>query len=308
MTQEIQCEKGKETLNAKNESDDEETISDIPLRSRQDSLGRRSTLSKTTINGIVMVSDLPDVAPPADKDEKTEKKGAEIDGPKILSKDESKAIQQKPEFATFFMKAARLVERGLYSEDDVLGSFERLEVEKGDANTTKDNKMIDKVTFMKDNPTKRAITNLDWSSNYKELFLCSYHVSENEWDSSETDGLVNIFSTQMPSQPELTLTCQSEITACVFHPMEPYLVIGGTFAGSVIVWDMREKRNYPIVKTPTTDSCIKSIKTYTKDNHYNNIISVSNDGKVCVWTLNMMKEPQKKIDLMSGSNEVIVHC
>lgn len=98
------------------------------------------------------------------------------------------------------------------------------------------------------------------------------------------------------------------MTSCIFHPTEPYLVIGGTFSGSVIIWDLREKRNYPVVKTPTSESMIKSIKIFTKDNHYNNIISVSNNGVVNVWNRNMMKEPQKKINLMLETNELIVHC
>jgi dynein intermediate chain len=162
---------------------------------------------------------------------------------------------------------------------------------------------------MKDNPIKRAITNLEWSPKHKELFLCSYHKSENDWDPSDTDGLVNIFSLQMPSAPELTLTCQSEITSCIFHPTEPYLVIGGTYSGNVIIWDMREKRNYPVVKSPTVASImIKGIGVVGSQNA-NNIVTVSNEGSICVWSMNMMKEPQKKVDLMvKSTQELSVHC
>jgi dynein intermediate chain len=84
----------------------------------------------------------------------------------------------------------------------------------------------------------------------------------------------------MPSTPELTLTCQSQITSCIFHETEPFLVVGGTFSGNVIVWDMREKRNYPIVKTPTASSVmIKGISVVGTQNA-NNIVTVSNDGSI----------------------------
>ena len=305
LDQEIQCSKGKQTLDAKEESSEgeEEEIQ----KTNADGL-RRPTISKTNVNGIPMVTDLSESIglKEEDKEDKQQEEVEEV--PKILSKDESKQVQQTPEFLHFFSKASRLIERGLYSEDDVIGSFERLEVEESDAGVSKDTKLIEKVSFMKDNPIKRAITNIDWSPQHNELFLCTYYVSENEWDTAETDGLINIFSVNMPSQPELTLTSVSQITSCIFHPLEPYLVLGGTVAGNVIIWDMREKRNYPVIKTATSDSMIKSIQTFTKDNQYNNIISVANNGTVCVWAKNMMKEPQKKIELSHNNNDVSVHC
>lgn len=292
------------TLQAGKDNDpDSSDIDRDSMKQRDADVHRRSTLNKTNVNGMPMVADINDAAPPAQVEQIAKK-----EAPQVLTKDETKVVQQTPEFVNFFTKASRLIERGLYSEDDVIGSFERLEVDDGEQTVTKDTKLIEKANFMKDDPIKRAITNLDWSPQHKELFLCTYYVSENEWDSSETDGLVNIFSTQMPSQPEMTLTCQSQITTCMFHPIEPYLVIGGTYSGSVIIWDLREKRNHPIIKTPTSESSIKSIKTFIKDNHYNNIVSVANNGQVKVWTTNMMKEPQKKIELMNNNNELSVHC
>lgn len=117
-----------------------------------------------------MVSDISDVVLPGE--EKIDLSKPEVeDEPKILTKDEAKAVQQTPEFINFFTRASRLIERGLYSEDDVIGSFDRLEVEEGTSGFTKDAKLTEKVTFMKDNPVKRAITNIDWSPQHKELFL-----------------------------------------------------------------------------------------------------------------------------------------
>mmetsp|Transcript_16516 Transcript_16516/g.19091 ORF Transcript_16516/g.19091 Transcript_16516/m.19091 type:complete len:390 (-) Transcript_16516:224-1393(-) len=260
-----------------------------------------------------MVSDLPGgIILKEGETEEPEKEKEEVANEpeklKVLDKDEAARVQESNEFQNFFMKASRLVERGLFSDIDVIGSFERLEVEEGETSTSKSQKMSEKITFLKDNPIRRAITNLEWSPKHKELFLCSYFTPENEWDPNETNGLVNIFSTQMPSAPELTLTCQSEITSCIFHPIEPYLVVGGTFSGNVIVWDMREKHNYPVVKTPTAASImIKGIRVVGSQNA-NNIITVSNDGIICVWSLNMMKEPQKKVDLSGSVQELSLHC
>ena len=307
LNQEIQWEKGKDKLKSKDESSEEENF--MPEQPAEHI--RRSTITRQNVNGIPMVVELPsnpmDIGTSDGRVDKEEIK-YEAEKPKILTKEETDKIQDSADFVKFFNKASRLVERGLFSEIDVIGSFERLEVEEGDTAISKDKKMAEKITFLKDNPVRRSVTNLEWSPKHKELFLCSYYTPENEWDQNETNGLINIFSTQMPASPEITLTCQSEITSCIFHPIEPYLVIGGTFSGNVIVWDMREKRNYPIVKTPTAASImIKGIRVVGSQNA-NNIVTVSNDGIVWVWSLNMMKEPQKKVDLSASVPELSLHC
>jgi hypothetical protein len=50
------------------------------------------------------------------------------------------------------------------------------------------------------------VTSMDWSPKVGELLLVSYSkCSEYRYD--EPDGLVNIFSTNLKSRPEITLTC-----------------------------------------------------------------------------------------------------
>ena len=251
-----------------------------------------------------MITEVPDFPKEEGKeDEKIEEK----EDP-ILSSNEAELVAQTASFQDFFARTSRLVERGLYSDIDVIGSFERLEIDEGDSGVTKDKKLKEKITFMEENPIKRAITNIEWSPKHKELFLCSYYSSENTWNPNDTDGLVNIFSTQMPSVPELTLTCQSEITACIFHPTEPYLVIGGTYSGNVMIWDMREKRNYPSQKIKSSASTmIRGIRVVGSQNA-NNIVTVSNDGLIRSWSANMTKEPQKSVDLSNNLKDFSVHC
>jgi dynein intermediate chain len=277
LNQEIQCEKGKKTLNtlgvSSGDESDKDKMAPVPVE-----MLRRTTIQKTTVNGIPMINEFPSDGISKKQNEEKEEPKEEVKP--ILSKTEAEEVAETSEFKNFFGRASRLMERGLFSDIDVIGSFERLEVEEGETTRTKDQKIIEKCHFMKDNPIKRAITNIEWSPKHKELFLCSYSSSENDWDPNETDGLVNIFSTQMPTIPELTLTCQSEITSCIFHPIDPFLVIGGTYSGNVIIWDMREKRNYPVVKTSTSASVmIKGISVVGSQNA-NNIVTVSNDGSI----------------------------
>mmetsp|Transcript_25244 Transcript_25244/g.25013 ORF Transcript_25244/g.25013 Transcript_25244/m.25013 type:complete len:346 (+) Transcript_25244:499-1536(+) len=210
-------------------------------------------------------------------------------------------------FDNFFSQASRLIERGLGYEADAIGCFERFEADESGV-TSKDINIKENITFMKDTPITRAITNIEWSPQHKELFLCSYYKSENDWDPNETDGLVNIFSTHMPERPELTLTSPSEITSCIFHPTESHLVIGGTYSGNVLIWDMREKCNYPSTRTKIQGSTmIKGVSVVGTQNA-NNIVTVSNNGIICSWSPSMMREPHKRVDLGTNSRDIPVHC
>ncbi len=111
------------------------------------------------------------------------------------------------------------------------------------------------------NPLQRAVTNLEFSPHYQELFLVGYGRNDSDWDPDEPNGIVNIFSIHMPEKPEITLLkCQSEITACVFHPFEPSIVIGGTYSGQLVKWDTRTGKSFPIAKSlESTNFLIKSI-------------------------------------------------
>jgi WD40 repeat protein len=107
-------------------------------------------------------------------------------------------------------------------------------------------------------PFNRAVTNLDWSPHSQEIFLCGYGGGEGRWDPDFPNGIVNIFSTITPDFPEITLKCQSEITSVAFHPYEPSIILGGTDSGYLVKWDLRTKKQFPIMKS--LQSCSNIIR------------------------------------------------
>ena len=144
LEQEIQCERGKATLNAPDES------SDGPETEKANKVGhepvRRATLNKTNVNGIPMVSEIPGVALAKDQDtEDKESAKVKSEVKKIMAKEEADVVYESANFKDFFGKTSRLMERGLFSDIDVIGSFERLEVEEGDVATTKTQKITEKI-------------------------------------------------------------------------------------------------------------------------------------------------------------------
>lgn len=87
---------------------------------------------------------------------------------------------------------------------------------------------------------KRSITSMEWSNKVNELLLVSYS-KYNEWKVDEPDGQIGIFSLGLHKVPETILTSQYEITKAIFNPFHPNIVIGGTYSGYILQWDIRAK-------------------------------------------------------------------
>jgi hypothetical protein len=47
----------------------------------------------------------------------------------------------------------------------------------------------------------------------------------------------------MQTRPELTLTCQYEVTKARFNPFDSNIVIGATQTGYLLEWDVRAKKD-----------------------------------------------------------------
>lgn len=162
---------------------------------------------------------------------------------------------------------------------------------------------------MADHDQSRAITGLEWMSKHTDLLLASYSKRE-EYVLGEQDGLVKIWATTMRTRPEVTLVCQSEVTQVISHPFRQNEIIGGTYAGYVVLWDIRAKKT-PVLKSQLTNEAhsfpIYSLAVVGTEKA-NTIVSVANNGRLCVWSMEMLTSPQKNIDLKYNAKEICGTC
>lgn len=99
---------------------------------------------------------------------------------------------------------------------------------------------------------KRAVTALDWSLHHPEIVLAAYSaVQKDEMAltpvdlyaaAATSDGvclLWNLKSKKCESTPDSIFTCQAPVTTAIFSEFHPNLIIGGTYVGQIVVWDMR---------------------------------------------------------------------
>lgn len=133
----------------------------------------------------------------------------------------------------------------------------------------------------------------------------------NEWSSNEADGLIHLYSISLQGRPELVLTCQYEVTKAIFNPHEPNIIIGATQIGYLLLWDVREKKEVSVVSDrrnrsqPIQKSCLAAnghnypifALSVVGSQAMNNIVSISNDGKMCVWKPKILQDPKDHFTL-----------
>ncbi|CAD8153116.1 unnamed protein product [Paramecium octaurelia] len=222
---------------------------------------------------------------------------------KNISMEEINSIVQSQSFQRFFSRSSKTIEKAIHgAEVDVLEDLmntQQVTQEIGKDNLTKLLSFSDKLYT--DN---RVVTSIQWSPNLPNTFLAAY--SQNE-EGSITDqvGVVLLWSLQLKSRPEFYCFASSPITSACFHPFSPNIVLGGLYNGQVVVWDLRAKHTPE--KRSTLNSGGHSYPIYglsiVGSQNANNIISASNDGRICIWNLAQFNQPQKIIDLKTKNKQ-----
>ncbi|KAI1767645.1 WD40 repeat-like protein [Hypoxylon sp. FL1150] len=226
---------------------------------------------------------------------------------RALSNEELAAVVASDDFVDFVERSTKVIERALdiSNEYDILTdySLQAADIEDDDeqaGNTGgKGRRRVKEVVQFYDErwSKKRMISSIDFSPKFPELLLASY--TKNPSAPHDPDGIVQVWNQHLHDRPEFLFHAQSDILTAKFSPFHPNLIIGGTYSGQVLLWDTRAK-SAPVQKTPLTGSG-HSHPVYSVDivgtQNANNIISVSTDGAFCVWSVDMLSQPQESLTL-----------
>jgi dynein intermediate chain len=116
---------------------------------------------------------------------------------------------------------------------------------------------------------------------------------------NDPDGVLQVWNMHLQGRPEYVFHAQSDILVAKFSPFHPNLMVGGTYSGEVLLWDMRSRWG-PVQKSPLTGSG-HSHPVYALDivgtQNAHNIVSCSTDGVVCGWATDMLAQPQEVFEL-----------
>ncbi|OQR82407.1 cytoplasmic dynein intermediate chain [Achlya hypogyna] len=238
--------------------------------------------------------------------------------PAMPPKDERDRILNSIEMESFLIKSGNIVERALlqagafdvmrdYSQDDDVNM-----VDADHPLTSSKCKQL--FTYRDAKWTKgRAVTDIDVSPFYNELCLVAYNARgylEDDMDTSpvewnvqdamaEADGVVLLWSSNMPSHPEYKFTCNSQVMSACFNPYDRHVLLGGTYSGQVVLWDTRAKHT-PVQKTTLSTHGhthpIYSMSVVGSKAAFS-LVSASTDGRMCVWNVNQLHAPVDVLDL-----------
>ncbi|KAM8850897.1 cytoplasmic dynein 1 intermediate chain 2-like isoform 3-T3 [Spinachia spinachia] len=241
-----------------------------------------------------------------DKDEHGEQ--PDEDTPKELTEEEKLQVLHSEEFLSFFERGSRIVERALAEHVDVCFDYSGRDLEDKEGDLQAGAKLVLNRQFADERWTKnRVVTCLDWSPQYPELLVASYN--NNEDAPHEPDGVALVWNLKYKkSTPEYIFQCQSEVMSAGFAKFHPNLVVGGTYSGQIVLWDNRSNKRTPVQRTPLSAAahthpvyCVNVVGTQNA----NNLISISTDGKMCSWSLDMLSQPQDSLELVFKQSKAV---
>ena len=220
-----------------------------------------------------------------------------------VQEDEKYIKAHAEEIDEFLLPQRKYMERAIY-EKDIYNMFLNDDYEYPTSLSDSNNLVHPILEFYDKNTEKRTVSALEWSLKYPELLLSCYSKRTDDFVFSQQNGLLYIWNLANKIEPEFAFKNQAEITSAIFHPYNPKLIVGGTETGIVMIWDTRGKQT-PILKTPLGVGSGTGCKSHTSDItclgvigsiNSSHIVSLSN-GIICLWSLNNMSSPMKKIDL-----------
>ncbi|KAM7316446.1 hypothetical protein ACRRTK_024177 [Alexandromys fortis] len=228
--------------------------------------------------------------------------------PHELTEEEKQQILHSEEFLSFFDHSTRIVERALSEQINIFFDYSGRDLEDKEGEIQAGAKLSLNRQFFDERWSKhRVVSCLDWSSQYPELLVASYN--NNEEAPHEPDGVALVWNMKYKkTTPEYVFHCQSAVMSATFAKFHPNLVVGGTYSGQIVLWDNRSNKRTPVQRTPLSAAahthpvyCVNVVGTQNA----HNLISISTDGKICSWSLDMLSHPQDSMELVHKQSKAV---
>lgn len=213
--------------------------------------------------------------------------------------------ENSPAFSSFLGRASTVMERAIQNNEDFDITVEYGLIQDNSASSKEKESVLDlSYTFESSRWTSsRTITDVNWSEHYKELVLATYNARSSEAETLEhlcdPDGVLLVWSTRRKSSPEFVFTCQSPLMTARFHDFSPNLLVGASYSGQVVLWDMRAKSE-PVQRAPISSEGhthpIRDLSIVGSNNSHS-IVTVSSDGKLCKWDTSQLLKPVESMQL-----------
>lgn len=230
--------------------------------------------------------------------------------PRELSEEERRKIVMSEDFLNFFSRASAVVERAMFEEVDIFADYFGTDDDDQRGGQLEGEQLKLNRQFFDERWSKhRTVTSLDWSTQFPELLLSSYN--SNKDSPNEPEGVALVWNIKFKkTTPEFIFHCQSPVTSACFANFHPNLIVGGTYSGQIVLWDNRSHKHTPVQRTPLSALAVTHTHpVYCIDvvgsQNAHNLVSLSTDGKICFWSLDMLSQPQDSLELQYKQNRPV---
>lgn len=171
-----------------------------------------------------------------------------------------------------------------------------------------------------ENSKDKTVSSLEWANKLQETLLVGYTEPTTFYNKS---GLVEIWSLAKKEAPTYTISCQTQITTSIFHMFKPNIILCGTSTGQILQYDTRSKPipfsstqlDLGTVQKGSDKGSEKAADAYKShafpisclamlgSENNANIISISGDGALCMWSMANMLKPLYRIELLNKAPE-----
>ncbi|XP_072755538.1 cytoplasmic dynein 1 intermediate chain isoform X35 [Anoplolepis gracilipes] len=255
-------------------------------------------------HGLPQVKEVQPAVTQVEQEKEKEKPKKEV---RELSEEEKQMIILSEDFQRFLDRTSRIVERALGESVDIYTDYTGTMDEDGMDEKSHQRLWLNRSFICERWSRNRCVTSMDWSPQFPELLAASYN--NNDDTPNDPDGVCLIWNTKFKkTTPEFIFHCQSPVMSTTFARFHPNLILGGTYSGQIVLWDNRVQKRTPIQRTPLSATahthpvyCLSVVGTQNA----HNLISISTDGKLCSWSLDMLSQPQEALELHTKQSKAI---
>lgn len=239
---------------------------------------------------------------------------------KVFTREEQAKLFETEKFEKFIRYASKCVENILFKKIDILNMIgdddqstpQARPAAKSDNQLDEMDKDLEVAKSVQTIPCLPRmngclVADLQWNPCLPDLMLVNYCRRIKEEDNfTQYPGKLLIWSASNNQRPEFILQAKTRVTRAQFDPYNPAVIYGGMSNGSLAMWDVRES-SQPIVKVhPSNESHftpVYGLQVVGTRNSYN-VISMSSEGKICVWEPSNMSYPILQVPLIAPKAEV----
>eukprot|EP00658_Telonema_sp_P-2_P028263 TRINITY_DN2168_c0_g1_i2.p1 TRINITY_DN2168_c0_g1~~TRINITY_DN2168_c0_g1_i2.p1 ORF type:complete len:641 (+),score=177.96 TRINITY_DN2168_c0_g1_i2:77-1999(+) len=138
---------------------------------------------------------------------------------------------------------------------------------------------------------KRTVTSVSWNPDGGRKFACAYSNLQFQQAPGDMTSQSYVWDVNNPNFPDLTLTPSNPLVSLEYHPRDPSVLMGGTYNGLLVFWDLRSGSQPNKTSQLATSHRDPVYDIAWVQSKYYECMTTSTDGQVLWWDSRKMSEP-----------------